>query len=152
MIYLLDTDSLIHLVRGLRIADPKSASQKQRVRSAQKIFSHCRDTDQKGDIIGLSAITVAELEYGARRSDNYEGEISAIRKIITPFAIFDFDAVECTRRYGQIRSELEREGAPIGSMDMLIAAQAMALAATLVSCNTREFARIPGLSCQDWTK
>ncbi|OGV75136.1 MAG: hypothetical protein A3K19_13315 [Lentisphaerae bacterium RIFOXYB12_FULL_65_16] len=54
------------------------------------------------------------------------------------------------RHYGEIRGQLETDGAPIGAMNLLIAAHARALGAVLVTNNADEFARIEGLSCQDW--
>ena len=56
------------------------------------------------------------------------------------------------RHYGTIRAELERIGQPIGQNDLLIAAHARALGATLVTNNLREFRRIPGLKAEDWQK
>ena len=55
-----------------------------------------------------------------------------------------------TRHYGQIRNQLERTGRPIGLNDLLIAAHAKALGVTLVTNNTREFYRVPGLAVEDW--
>jgi len=58
---------------------------------------------------------------------------------------------DVARVYGRIRAKLEAGGTPIGPLDLMIASQAVALRATLVSNNTREFRRIPGLRCEDWT-
>src|SRR6266851_7448898 len=88
-----------------------------------------------GDSVGLSAVTVSELEFGARNSRQYESEIAAVRKVLTPFDVYDYDSVTCPAHYGRIRHELETKGVTIGSMDLLIAAHALALDATLVSNN-----------------
>lgn len=56
------------------------------------------------------------------------------------------------RSYGVIRSDLERRGLPIGPLDTMIAAHALRLHLPLVTNNTSEFARVPGLSLEDWTK
>jgi tRNA(fMet)-specific endonuclease VapC len=58
---------------------------------------------------------------------------------------------EVARVYGRIRAELETAGMPIGPLDLMIASQAVALRATLITNNTREFRRIGGLRCRDWT-
>ena len=58
---------------------------------------------------------------------------------------------EVARIYGRIRAELETAGTPIGPLDLMIASQAVALRATLITNNTREFKRIGGLRFRDWT-
>ena len=73
-------------------------------------------------------------------------EIVAVRKILTPFEVFDYDGTTCPSHYGRIRHELEQAGQAIGAMDLLIAAHALALAATLVTNNLAHFQRISGLS------
>ena len=96
--------------------------------------------------MGLSAVTVSELEFGARGSGQYDTEIQAVRKVLTPFDIYDYDCVSCPHHYGRIRHDLETRGATIGTMDMLIAAHTLALAATLVSNNLEHFSRVKGLT------
>jgi tRNA(fMet)-specific endonuclease VapC len=152
MICLLDTDTLIYLVRGIRILVPQNQRQQGLAKAAQRILDRCRQHQDTGDEVGLSAITVAELEYGARQSDHYDREISAVRKILTPFATFAFEANACAEHYGAIRYALERAGRTIGAMDLLIAAQARALEATLVTNNTDHFSRVAGLTCENWTE
>jgi tRNA(fMet)-specific endonuclease VapC len=95
---------------------------------------------------------VAELEYGVRNSGNPERESSAMRKILVPFEVFDFDAVRAARLYGSVRQELESSGTPIGSMDLLIGAHALSLGAVLVTHNTAHLSKVPGLVCEDWTR
>jgi tRNA(fMet)-specific endonuclease VapC len=151
MIYLLDTDTLIYMVRGLKIVAPKNESQRERFRLAGKIAAHCRRQQSLGHEIGLSAITVAELEFGAQHSGNYEKEIAAVRKILMPFVCCEFDATDCAESYGRVRHALERAGKNIGAMDLLIAAHALALSATLVTNNAAHFSRVPGLKCANWT-
>jgi tRNA(fMet)-specific endonuclease VapC len=151
MIYLLDTDTLIYMARGLKIAAPRNDLQRERFRLAGKIAAHCQRQQSLGHEVGLSAITVAELEYGARHSGDYDKEITAVRKILTPFVHFDFDAAACTESYGVARYFLEKAGTSIGAMDLLIAAHALALQATLVTNDTRHFPRVPKLKCVNWT-
>jgi tRNA(fMet)-specific endonuclease VapC len=145
MIYLLDTDMLISMIRGL-----KSVRSPARHRQAQRVLTHCRRAAQAGDSVGLSSITVSELEFGARCSVDYQTEIAAVRQITLPFDSYDYDAVACPAHYGRIRQELESRGASIGAMDLLIAAHALALGATLISNNHVHFSRVPSLMLGNW--
>lgn len=97
---------------------------------------------------GLSVIVVAELRYGAERrgSARLSNQLNAVLSVID---VYPFDE-PADRHYGAIRNELERIGQPIGHNDLLIAAHARALGATLVTGNIREFARVPGLVVEDW--
>lgn len=151
MIYLLDTDTLIYMARGLKLAAPKNDRQRERFRLAGKIAAHCRRQQSLGNEVGLSAITIAELEYGARHSGDYEKEIAAVRKILMPFVGYEFDATACAESYGAVRCALESAGKTIGAMDLLIAGHALALPATLVTNNTAHFSRVLGLKCANWT-
>jgi|SRR5665213_180891 len=151
MICLLDTDTFIYMVRGLKMAAPGNERQRERLYVAGKIAAHCRRQQSLGHEIGLSSISVAELEYGARRSGNYEKEIAAVRKILLPFVCYEFDATACAESYGVVRHVLESAGKTIGAMDLLIAAHALALPATLVTNDTAHFSRVPELKCANWT-
>ena len=145
MIFLLDTDTLIFMVRGLK--PNRRAAQRQR---AQKLLDRCRQAQAEGDTVALSAVTVSELEFGAQNSADYVAEIAAVRKVLTPFEIYDYDAVSCPAHYGRIRHELDGKGQTIGSMDLLIAAHALALDASLVTNNLAHFSRVPGLKTVNW--
>jgi tRNA(fMet)-specific endonuclease VapC len=101
-------------------------------------------------VVGLSAVTVSELKFAAYRSGSDDSEIVAVRKILTPFEVFAYDGTACPAQYGRVRHELERAGQSIGAMDLLIAAHAFALAATLVTNNLAHFRRISGLSLARW--
>lgn len=101
-----------------------------------------------GDI-GVSAITVAELHYGVAKSAARERNAFALEAFLLPLELVPFD-LESSLVYGQIRAELERQGTPIGGMDMLIAAQAIAYGFTLITNNLKEFQRIPKLRCETW--
>jgi tRNA(fMet)-specific endonuclease VapC len=146
VLYLLDTDTIIFMLRGLRAP----ARQRARRDKARALVARCRDAQAKGDVVGLSAITVSELEYGACNSADYDAEIVAVRKLLTPFEILDYDGATCPAHYGRLRHELERAGKMIGAMDLLIAAHALALAATLVTNNLAHFQRISGLTVTQW--
>lgn len=150
MIYLLDADTLISLIRGLKLESPRNDRQKERSRTARRILARCRKQQMAGAVVALSSITVAELEFGARRSGDYPREISAVRKILVPFEIHDFDAHACAEHYGDVRHHLESSGLTIGAMDLLIAGHAKALDATLVTNNLGHFTRVPGLKCETW--
>jgi tRNA(fMet)-specific endonuclease VapC len=101
-----------------------------------------------GDI-GISSITLAELEYGAAKSAQPKKNREALEEFVSPLdiATFDRDAAES---YGRIRATLERKGLPIGAMDMLIAAHALSLGANLVTNNEAEFRRVSGLRVENW--
>ena len=77
-----------------------------------------------GDI-AISSITVAELQYGVEKSAAREKNALALEAFLLPLEIASFDT-ESALAYGKIRADLEIQGTPIGSMDMLIAAQAIA--------------------------
>jgi tRNA(fMet)-specific endonuclease VapC len=98
--------------------------------------------------VAISSITGAELVFGAAKSGSPRNQ-QALDKFLAPLDVLPFDEA-AMRRYGALRSELERRGTPIGALDMLIAAHALALRTTLVSNNLREFRRVTGLSVENW--
>ena len=106
------------------------------------------DAHQVGDI-GLSWVTLAELEFGVAKSQRVEQNQTALDEFILPLEIATFDP-ETARVYGRVRALLEKKGTPIGSLDTMIGTHALALGVTLVTHNTREFSRIKGLTIADW--
>lgn len=98
--------------------------------------------------VRLSAIVLAELEYGAAKSGlaRHRSRIEALT-LAVPIEPF---SPEDAAGYGRLRAALERTGRMIGPFDTLIAAQALRLGAVLVTHNTEEFSRVPGLRCEDW--
>ncbi len=146
LLYVLDTDMVIFMLRGLKAP----ARRRARREKAMALVARCREAQAQGDAVGLSAITVSELEFGAYNSGDYDTEIAAVRKILTPFEVFDYDGATCPAHYGRIRHELEHAGQAIGAMDLLIAAHALALRATLVTNNLAHFQRVSGLSVTRW--
>jgi tRNA(fMet)-specific endonuclease VapC len=90
------------------------------------------------------------MEFGAWNSGNHEEEIELVRRTMSPFALIDFDASSCPIHYGEIRHALAARGTPMGNLDLLIAAHALALNATLATNNIGEFWRVPGLTCENW--
>ncbi len=101
-----------------------------------------------GDL-GISVITLAELEYGANKSNEPTRNREALEQFVSPLEIAVFDR-QVTSVYGKIRALLEKRGRPIGSMDLLIAAHALSLNVRLVTNNMREFKRVPGLHVENW--
>jgi len=101
-----------------------------------------------GDL-GISVITLAELEYGASKSSQPARNREALEQFVSPLQIAVFDR-HATIVYGRIRALLEKRGRPIGSMDLLIAAHALSLNVRLVTNNVREFKRVPGLRVENW--
>ena len=77
-------------------------------------------------IIGISTITLAELQYGIRKSANPDKNLLALNQFIIPIEVIDFD-YSATIEYGLIRAKLEKKGSPIGPLDTLIGAHAKSL-------------------------
>jgi tRNA(fMet)-specific endonuclease VapC len=151
MIYLLDSDTIILLMRGLKIRAPRTESQRERAQQARSILSNCRSHAQNGHQLTCSAITISELEFGARNSDDYAHEMRHTRIVLGGVFPLDYTASKCAEAYGRIRHQLESTGKRIGENDLLIAAHALALNATLVTNNTREFNRVHGLCVENWS-
>jgi tRNA(fMet)-specific endonuclease VapC len=96
---------------------------------------------------GLPAIVVHELFYGAYKGVRIAQNVARVEAL--QFQIVDFDR-EDARQAGDIRARLAASGTPIGPYDVLIAGQALARGLTLITHNTREFQRVPGLLMEDW--
>jgi tRNA(fMet)-specific endonuclease VapC len=100
--------------------------------------------------VGVSSITAAELAFGVAKSGSQRNR-HVLEKFLAPLEVAPFD-LEAMWAYGRLRAALEQKGRPIGSLDPPIAAHALALGATLVTNNVREFARVPGLKIENWAK
>ena len=100
-----------------------------------------------GDI-GLCSVVAAELAFGVAKSGSARNR-QALEMFLAPLTILPFDAA-AVWAYGDLRAELERRGTPIGSLDTMIAAHALSQQAMLVTNNTREFAKVPGLQLDNW--
>ena len=131
MRFMLDTDSCIALIK----------------RKPAKILR--RITSLAAGEAGISAVTLAELRFGVAKSAEKERNSQALEEFLLPLEIADFDEA-AAHAYGNARAALESAGKPIGPLDTLIGAHAISLRAVLVTHNTREFQRIPGLSVEDW--
>lgn len=101
--------------------------------------------------ICVSVVTYAELMHGVEKSMAIEKNRIALSLFLSPITVLDFHAL-AAEEYGKIRAELERQGRPIGPMDMLIAGHAKSEGLVLVTNNTKEFRRVEGLMVEDWTR
>lgn len=101
------------------------------------------------DELCISAITLAELEYGVFNSSNPDRNQLALTLFLAGIEIVPFDD-DAAIEYGRIRAELKGKGTPIGANDLLIAAHAKSRGLILVTNNTREFERVEGLELEDW--
>ena len=98
--------------------------------------------------LGISAVTAAELHFGVARTGSARN-LTALRAFLATLEIAELDAT-AAELSGSLRAWLAKQGTPIGPYDTLIAAHAHALGVTLVSNNTREFERVPGLKLENW--
>ena len=99
--------------------------------------------------IGISSITLSELEYGVSKSTQPEKNKLALTKFLAPIQIASYDDM-AAEKYGDIRAALEKSGKTIGPLDILIAAHALSLGCILVTNNTKEFERIKSLKIENW--
>lgn len=129
--YLLDTDVCIELLRG------RAAGVYERLRKLAI------------DEVGISSITLAELQYGATKSSRPAHHLTLLAEFCTPLAILSFDDL-AAEAYGKVRTILEKEGVPIGPLDTLIAAHAVAVDAVLITNNEKEFRRVADLRVENW--
>ncbi|MFL6463257.1 MAG: type II toxin-antitoxin system VapC family toxin [Bryobacteraceae bacterium] len=131
--YLLDSDIAIELLRG------------RNLQLAGKLASFSR---QK---VSLSAVTVSELLFGAHRSRDPQRSLSLCRQFCSSFRILLLDET-AAEQAADVRASLEGRGQRIGAYDVLIAGIALAHGQILVTHNTREFTRVPGLRLEDWAE
>jgi tRNA(fMet)-specific endonuclease VapC len=132
MSHLLDTNTCIQVIRTK--GDPLVKAR----------FSAADPADLRLCTVGLG-----ELYHGAKRSADPVGERTKIDLFAAPIKCLDFDRA-AAEEYADIRAYLEAQGTPIGPLDTQIAAIARAHGLTLVTHNTAEFSRVPGLQLVDW--
>jgi tRNA(fMet)-specific endonuclease VapC len=130
MRYMLDTDICIYAI------NERPAG----------VLQALRDHEAAG--LGMSAVTAAELFYGVARTGS-ERNLRALRQFLAPLEIAPFDQ-QAAEVCGSLRAWLAAQGTPIGPYDTQIAAHAHAIGVTLVTNNTREFSRVPGLRVENW--
>lgn len=99
--------------------------------------------------VGISSVTLAELEYGVQNSMDPVKNEQALLKFLLVLSILPFGPAAASE-YGKIRAALKKKGALIGPLDMLIAGHAKAEGLILVTNNMREFERVPGLMLENW--
>ena len=132
MSYLFDTNACIHL---MKLREP--------------LTDHAREVGPSA--IAITAITLAEMWFGAAKSQNPRRTRADQDVFMAPFRVLDFDAraADC---YANARAHLAARGQPIGDRDLMIAAIALANRLTVVTSNVSEFARVPGLTVEDWMR
>ena len=106
---------------------------------------------RRAEDLCVSSVTLSELEYGAAKSGDPGKNRLALAEFMAPLSVMPYDDAAAPV-YGRVRAELERAGTPIGPLDTMIAAHALALGLTVVTDNEREFRRVADLKIQNWTK
>jgi tRNA(fMet)-specific endonuclease VapC len=130
--YLLDTNTVSYVIKG---TFPRVRERLLKVRMSQ---------------IVISVITEAELLFGlAKRAEATKLKI-VVEEFLLRVEVLPWDS-EAARRYARARADLEHEGEPMGNLDLMIAAQALAAGAVVVTSD-RVFRRVKGLRIEDWTK
>ena len=130
--YMLDTNTIIY------------AKNRQPIQVLDHLLQH--DPSE----LAISAVTMAELEFGICHSSRPAQNRLALMMFLSGISVLPFDA-DAALEYGEIRHRLQTQGSLIGANDMLIAAHARAAGLTLVTHNTREFSRVDRLPLEDWT-
>ncbi|MFY9550281.1 MAG: type II toxin-antitoxin system VapC family toxin, partial [Thermoanaerobaculia bacterium] len=128
--YLLDTNTCVYAI-------------KREARMVERLQSHSPDD------FGISAVTLAELWFGAAKSSRPKPTRQSVDAFLRPFEILPFGS-EAAGAYAETRLSLEKKGEPIGERDLLIAATAISLKLTVVTHNLREFSKVPRLQVEDW--
>jgi tRNA(fMet)-specific endonuclease VapC len=130
--YLLDTNTASYVIKG---NFPRVRERLLKVPMAE---------------VGISVVTEAELRFGVARRP----EAATLKKVVEEFLlrveVLPWNS-EAAQQYARIRASLEKEGEPMGNLDMMITAQALAVEAVLVT-HDRVFPRVKGLKVEDWSK
>lgn len=131
MKYILDTNICIYIIKKRPV----------------QVIEHLRNLSISE--VGISSITLSELEYGVEKSKKQKQNKIALTGFIAPLEIAVYDE-QAAIEYGKIRAYLEKIGQSIGSLDLLIAAHAISLNSSLVTNNEKEFKKIPMLKVENW--
>lgn len=126
---LFDTDTCVEILRGNK-----------------KITDHLKSVQ---DEIAVSFITVAELYYGAEKSNNVEKNITGIEKFLMAFLIIE-SSIEIEQRFGKIKSQLGKEGKTISDADIFIASTCLENCDRLITGNIKHYERIKELKIENW--
>ena len=130
MTYLLDTNICIYIIN------------EQPAQVLRRVIQAGRES------LAISTVTVAELAFGVSKSTRPDSR-AKLENFLSKFPILDWDQ-DAAWLYGNVRKALEAKGQRIGERDLLLACQALALDATMVTNNTREFERVEGLKLENW--
>ena len=133
MIFLIDTNICIYIMN----------------KRPPDVIRRCKNTDV--GMIGISTITISELQYGVSKSRYKERNLNRLEEFLMPFEILPYDE-KASKYYGEIRSKFEKQGRLIGPLDLLIAAHALSRDLVLVTNNEKEFKRIKSLKVENWAK
>lgn len=133
MTYMLDTNICIYAIKN----------------KPEQVLRQLKANLQYG--LCISAITLAELEHGVEKSTSPEKNTVALMQFLAILDVLPFDDAAASE-YGKICAYLQKQGTPIGTMDMLIAGHAKAEGLILVTNNVREFERVPDLEIENWAE
>ena len=131
MKYLLDTNICIYIIK----------------KRPPRVFYKLTEIDISD--VGISSITLSELEYGVEKSQFSGRNRIGLLEFLSPIEIYDYDDL-ASKEYGIIRAKLEKKGTIIGSLDMLIAAHAISLGLILITNNENEFRKVHKLKIENW--
>ena len=131
MRYMLDTDTCIYIIK----------------KKPNEVIERFKKYDIEE--ICISSITYSELMYGVRKSQQSVKNYISLILFVNNIEIMDYDS-KAGEYYGDIKTELEIKGTPIGPLDTLIAAHAKSLGYTVITNNTKEYKRINGLKVENW--
>lgn len=129
--YMLDTDICSYIIR-------------ERPVSVLEKFKRLEASD-----LCISVITEAELLYGVARTNSKKITADIVQNFLRRLVIFEWDGA-AAKHYSLLRADMEKKGKPIGNMDLMIAAHALSISATIVTNNTRHFTIIPKLKVANW--
>ena len=131
MRYMLDTNICIYAIK----------------QKPEKVFQKLQEVDPSE--VCISSVTYAELVHGVEKSASVEKNRLALSMLLANIEILNFDA-NAADNYGKIRADLEKNGSPIGPLDMMIAGHARSLGYIVVTNNEKEFKRVSDLKIENW--
>jgi tRNA(fMet)-specific endonuclease VapC len=130
-VYLLDTNTVSLALRG----------------RAPQMVARLQATERED--VAVSVLTAMELRFGLVKTPSTRAR-EVVERFLDTIKVMPLDR-SIEKPYGEVRAALEAKGRPIGALDTILAAHALALRAVLVTNNVREFRRVRGLRCEDWT-
>ena len=132
-LYMLDTDTCAFILR----------------RTSQELLDRIQTVPLEFQCI--SVVTLAELLYGVEISAKKKANRAAVDALVRHVAVLDWSSV-AAEHYAEIRADLKKQGQLIGANDLLIAAHARGLGATVITNNLKDFKRVRQLSVENWVK